>query len=336
MGDTRRRPCIPCSDTSTRRYWRGLAGPHWHGTTPAGIKQVFRSETEIVGTLTRTAWTGEADRDDLIAMQRHYRIRPLSEYLGGKPPAPAPRYLFPAWDEVRAKSIDFISYLNFTLRFAPTVASEQEMRQRFAGIGIDAGRPFDASGLDPALRTTIEAGIADAQQSLQAAIARTTNSIDLFGTREFLGQDYIMRRAVGAAVGIYGNSKEEAQYGGFAVDADNKPLDGARKYVMHFAKDQVPPVRYFWSMTMYDLPNRLLVSNPTNRYAIGSRTKGLKTNRDGSVDIYLQNSSPGNGKESNWLPTPPSGNFFMVLRMYGPEGSLADGTWRQPVPTAVL
>jgi hypothetical protein len=105
---------------------------------------------------------GEADRNGLIAMQREYRIRPLSEYIGEKPPKPAPSYLFPAWDEARANSIDFISYLNFILsylnfilRFAPTVASEQEIMQRFAMIGIGAGRPFDAIRLDPSLRKAI-------------------------------------------------------------------------------------------------------------------------------------------------------------------------------------
>lgn len=311
-----------------------LAGPDWHGPRPKGIKQVFRAETEIVGTLTRTAWMGEADRAGLIAMQQQYRIRPLSEFLGEKPPPPAPSYTFPAWDEARARSVDFISYLNFILRFAPTVPSEEEMMKRFARIGIGAGRPFDAASLDPSLRKAIEAGIADAQKSLQTEIAKTTSSVNVFGTRQFLGKDYIMRRAVAAAMGIYGNSKEEAQYIAFSVDANDKPLDGARNYELHFAKDQVPPVKYFWSMTMYDLPNRLLVANPILRYAIGSRTKGLKTNNDGSIDIYLQSMSPGPDKELNWLPTPPSGNFYMILRMYGPEGALADGTWKQPQPTA--
>jgi hypothetical protein len=309
-----------------------LAGPDWRGETPTGIKQVLHAETEIVGTLTRTAWTGDSDRDGLVAMQRQYRIRPLSEYLGEKPPEPAPVFLFPAWDEARAKSIGFINYLNFILRFAPIVPSEQDMMKRVAQIGIGGGRPFDAARLDPTLRKTIEAGIQAAQKSLQDTIDKTTSSVDLFGTREFLGKDYVMRRAVGAAMGIYGNSKEEAQYGGFALDANNKPLDGAKNYVLHFAKDQIPPVKYFWSMTMYDAAHRLLVENPIDRYAIGSRTEGLKTNSDGSIDIYLQSQPPGGGKESNWLPAPPSGNFFLVLRMYGPEGALAAGTWRPPVP----
>ena len=85
-------------------------------------------------------------------------------------------------------------------------------------------------------------------------------------------------------------------------------------------------------MTMYDLPDRLLVDNPIKRYAIGSRTQGLKTNSDGSVDIYLQATSPGGDRECNWLPTPSKGPFFMVLRMYGPEG-LAGGEWHAPQPT---
>ena len=100
--------------------------------------------------------------------------------------------------------------------------------KRFALIGIGAGRSFDATQLDPAMRKAIEAGIEDGQKSLQATVDKTTSSVDLFGTREFLGADYIMRRAVGAAMGIYGNSKAEAQYGGYAVDSHGDLLISAR------------------------------------------------------------------------------------------------------------
>ena len=118
------------------------------------------------------------------------------------------------------------------------------------------------------------------------------------------------------------------------VDTGKQPLDGGKNYVLNFSKDQVPPVKFFWSMTMYDLPGRLLVDNPIDRYAIGSRTDGLKTNADGSVDIDLQGTSPGADKESNWLPSPAKGPYYLVLRMYGPEGALADGSWQAPQPAA--
>ena len=129
-----------------------FAGPGWNGETPKGIKQVFRSETQFIGTLTRTSWTGAEDRDGLVAMQQQYRIRPLSEYTGAKPPEPAPVYQFPAWDEARANSVGFIDYLNFILQFTPPVASEKATMDRFARIGIGPGRAFDAATLDPAIR----------------------------------------------------------------------------------------------------------------------------------------------------------------------------------------
>ena len=310
-----------------------FAGPGWIGEVPKGIKQVFHSETQIIGTLTRTSWTGPEDLDGLVAMQRQYRIRALSEYTGAKPPEPAPHYQFPAWDDARVNSIDFINYLNFILLFSPAVPSEKETFERFAKIGIGPGRAFDPATLDPQTRQAIEAGIKDGGDRLQAVIAKTTSSVDLFGTREFLGKDYVMKRAVGAAMGLYGNSKEEAYYTAYAVDSDEKPLDGSKNYVLHFSKDQVPPVKFFWSMTMYNLQQRLLVDNPLNRYAIGSRTPGLKANSDGSVDIYLQSKSPESQKESNWLPSPSSGPYYTILRMYGPQGTLLNGNWVAPQPT---
>ena len=94
----------------------------------------------------------------------------------------------------------------------------------------------------------------------------------------------------------------------------------------------MPPVKFFWSMTVYNLPERLLIDNSLNRYAIGSRTPGLKTNADGSIDIYLQSKSPGSQKESNWLPAPPTGPYYMILRMYGPQGTLTKGSWVAPQP----
>jgi hypothetical protein len=309
-----------------------FVGPGWKGEKPEGIKAVMQAETDFVGTLTRTSWTGPDDRDGLVAMQRQYHIRPLSEFEGGKPPQPAPSYQFPAWDEARANSIGFIDYLNFILRFTPPVDSEKASFERFAKIGIGPGRAFDPATVDPKVKQAVEDGIKDGQAKLQAEVDATTSSATLFGTREFLGKDYVIRRAAGAALGIYGNSKEEAFYTPYTLGTDKKPLDGARNYVLHFAKDQVPPVKFFWSMTMYNLPGRLLVANPIDRYAIGSRTDGLKTNEDGSVDIYIQSASPGTDKGSNWLPSPTSGSYYMVLRMYGPEGSLADGTWKAPQP----
>lgn len=227
-------------------------------------------------------------------------------------------------------SMEFIAYLNFLLAFCPLVPREHELRQRFEAIGIGPSLAFDPAALEPDLRADIEAGVRDGQQRLKQRIASTTSSTGLFGSREALGEDYQMRRAVGAAMGIYGNSVEEAVYVGTLADAHGQPLDGSKRYVMQFSKDGLPPVRFFWSATMYDLPQRLLVANPIDRYSLGSRSRDLVYDPDGSLTIYVQAQSPGPGKKANWLPAPSSGPFNIVIRLYGPSPEVQSGQWQMP------
>ena len=132
-------------------------------------------------------------------------------------------------------------------------------------------------------------------------------------------------------MGIYGNTKEEAVYVGTRLNADHQQLLGSQPYVIHFDKQDLPPARFFWSMTMYDLPARHLVANPIHRYSIGDRTQGLKYGADGSLDIYVQHASPGPARESNWLPA-PEGAYDVIARIYGPDASVFNGSWTFPVP----
>ena len=99
---------------------------------------------------------------------------------------------------------------------------------------------------------------------------------------------------------------------------------------MHFAKGQTPPADGFWSLTMYD-DKYFFVDNPLNRYTLSSRFN-FKYNADGSLDLYLQNHTPGPEKESNWLPA-PKGRFILMLRLYWPKErspSIINGTWKIP------
>jgi hypothetical protein len=120
-----------------------FAGPNWHGDTPKGIDKVFRSETDIILTLGRTALSGPSDVKDVEAIQKQYRLTPLSAFEHSSAPPPVAKVAFPKWDEAKATSIDFIAYLNFLLQFTqPTAPSETELMQRFAKIGIAPGAAF--------------------------------------------------------------------------------------------------------------------------------------------------------------------------------------------------
>ncbi|HSR40002.1 MAG TPA: DUF1214 domain-containing protein, partial [Phnomibacter sp.] len=152
---------------------------------------------------------------------------------------------------------------------------------------------------------------------------------DMFGTRAFLKNNYLYRMG-GAILGIYGNSKEEAMYPIYSLDAENKPLNGANNYSIRFGPGQLPPANSFWSLTMYELPASLLVENPINRYLINSSMLDqLKKDADGSITLHIQNASPVKDKESNWLPA-PKGPFMMAIRIYWPKEEALNGTWKQP------
>jgi len=132
-------------------------------------------------------------------------------------------------------------------------------------------------------------------------------------------------------MGIWGNSKDEAIYPVYKLDSNGKPLDASKNnYTIRFEKGQLPPANAFWSMTMYNLPESLLVANKLNRYLINSpMLPNLKKDPDGGITLYIQKDSPGAAKESNWLPAPNS-PFAAFLRIYWPKPEALDGTWKRP------
>jgi hypothetical protein len=312
-----------------------VAGPDWKGELPAGVDKVIRPETQLAYAIYRTQLFGETDIENVRVIQTGYLVQTLSAYLKLPAPPPAPVIDFPAYDAKSARGLGFFSYLNFLLQFAPVHPSEVELRERFAKIGIVPGQPFDADKLPPDTRRALLNGIADANKKF-AEFKKTkvdtqaVNSADLFGTREFLKNNYLYRFA-GAKMGIYGNSGAEANYEGYFTDADSQPLDASKHaYTLHFAKGELPPTKAFWSLTMYDGKSQLLVDNPLDRYLINSPMLfTLKLDADDGLTLYLQHASPGKDKESNWLPA-PNGPFFAVFRNYQPGDAVLNRSWKRP------
>jgi len=314
-----------------------VAGPDWHGEIPKGIKRVFRSETEFVLALYRTQLFNPEDMDNVKKIQAGYRVEPLSAFLGQPAPGAAPKIDFarPLPKDEEKTSLEFFSILNFILNYCPIDPSEKELMGRFARINVGGGKTFDVATLSPNLKKGITDGMADAWAELSTFLKTkidtgTVTSSDLFGTREFLKNNYLYRFAA-AELGIYGNSEQEAMYPVYRIDADGQTLDASRnRYILRFSKEQLPPVNAFWSLTMYKLPSSLLVANSLNRYLINSpMLPTLERDSDGGLTIYVQHESPGSDEESNWLPA-PNGPFTVVLRLYWPKEEAMDGRWKNP------
>lgn len=312
-----------------------IVGPSWKGEKPPSIRAVITCETEILYALFRTQLFNPADLDRVHKIQDRYAVQPLSKYLGQPAKPAAPAIQWPALTKDMSESAEVFRYLNFLLQFCPTVPSEQELMQRFAKLNIGAGKTFDPQALPAENRQAVGEGMEAVWKEdftgLMAQLnAGKVSSGDVFGTREFLKNNYLLRFA-GAKLGLYGNSREEALYPTYFVDAAKQKPDGAKhRYTLRFGQGQLPPAQAFWSLTMYDGKSQFLVANRLNRYLLNSTMLDtFKYDADGSLTLYVQKDSPGADKESNWLPA-PDGPFYAILRLYMPKPAVFDGTWKQP------
>jgi len=327
--------------TGPQKY--AITGPGWKGQLPEGVTE-YKSPTDIVWLLGRIYCTGTPeDYAAVHKLQDEISLVPLSAY--GKPYTPPVSKVDAAIDmktavrdQVDALSAEeYFSLLTELMVKNPPAEADKPMLEKMAKIGIVPGKPFDGSKLGPVAKEAfslvpkianekimlwMKEGIATGAMRLEHGWIFTTKT-GIYGT------DYLQRALI-TAIGLGANRPQDAVYPTSEGPTILGSYTGAKKYVMHFPKGQLPPVKGFWSLTMYD-KDYFFVANPLNRYSVSPR-QDLKANADGSVDLYIQNESPGPDKESNWLPAPKD-KFILMLRMYWPEEkspSILDGSWSIP------
>jgi hypothetical protein len=307
-----------------------IAGPGWKGDPPQGLQQI-NAPTPFVWVIGRTRTDGPQDYDAVHKVQDGWGMTPLSQW--GKEPRPITVKIDPTVDmhtppveQVKKMAPDaYFAYAAELLKVNGPHLIDQPQLARLKRLGIETGRSFDVAAVDPVIRDALQTTPPAAQSALVAEwprVGRNANGWVMNTDSGVYGANYLKRGAV-AMFEIGMNLPEDAIY----PDTGISPLDGHNKYVIHFAKGTLPPVNEFWSITVYDLQG-FTVPNPSNRYTLGDRS-GLKTNADGSLDIYLQQESPGPDKEANWLPIPAQ-PFSLHARLYAPRETAIDGTWTMP------
>jgi hypothetical protein len=322
-----------------------VAGPHWNGKAPKGIRQVFSSTTPFSLTLFRTQLFNPADMPNVEKVQAGYKVQPLSSFLKQPAPPAAPKIDFlPATTEgIKA---NFYNYLAFALQFVPPSAEDKEVRARLARIGIEPGSTFELKDLSLEHKAAVLLGMKEGDDKVDKFMTSGMKNVNgwsigsFFGDRAFYKGDWLMRSGA-AKVGIYGNDAVEATYPYTRTTATGETLDASKhNYTLTFPAGRLPPVNSFWSVTMYDGKSQLLIKNPLERYLINSpMLPGMKKNPDGSLTLYIQKDSPGKAKEANWLPA-PDGEMYLVMRLYWPKTAppsilpAGGGTWQPPAIAA--
>lgn len=312
-----------------------IVGPHWHGKLPKGVKEL-KSSTDIAWILGRTYCTGTLEDYKIVhALQDQYKLTPLSAFGKEYTPAngkviPSINMKIPVRDQVNAMTASaYFNKLSELLKDNPPTKQDAAMLAKMTKIGMVPGEPYDFSKMDSAFVKGLNNSVKVAQEAIMAhdKKAGVIKNGWIFTTKTGIyGTDYLQRAFI-TAVGLGANRPQDAIYPTTKVDNKGEKLNGSDHYTIHFAKGQLPPVKGFWSLTMYD-DHYFFAENALNRYTLSPRDN-LQKNQDGSIDLYIQHESPGKDKESNWLPAPKE-DFILMFRFYWPEEAIINGKWNPP------
>ena len=314
--------------------------PGWNGTIPPGMSRIS-APTPHVWVIGRTKTDGPSDYDAVHKIQAGYKVTMLSDW--GQTPRPVEVKIDPNVDmktppKVQADTMAADKYFTYAaelLKVEPPHITDEPILARMKRIGIEPGKSFDISTLDPAVQKALERAPGVAQKLMAwklPTLARVANGWAMNTDTVGVYGNYYLKRAILTQQGLGANLVEDAIYPLNLGDESGKPLDGANKYTMSFEKGATPPVDAFWSMTLYDQEG-FQVGNVLNRFAVSSWMP-FKYNADGSLDLYIQHESPGTEREANWLPA-PKGPFNLTMRLYAPKSEALTGKWNPPPVTRI-
>jgi hypothetical protein len=297
----------------------------------ASEHNVVRSPTPHVWALARVLVNGPDDLDAAVAAQAGIQLAAPRVEASQQPGVIAAAAPDAPWQTVFAEA-------NRLLAEDRPPITDNAMMQRIAPLGVGPDVDFRPDAFSDAERQEIAAGMEDARALLAHPRARGMAVAGWFYPRANIGvfeQDYLTR-AVVARSGLAALPREEAMYMGAAGENGDGLYDGRKPWQLHFASGTLPPVRAFWSLSLYQrTPDGrfFFVENDLRRYAIGDRSPGLRKNADGSLDIWIGHDDPGDERRANWLPA-PAGPFTLTLRAYLPDPALLSGKYRLPAVTS--
>jgi hypothetical protein len=309
--------------------------PGWNGKVPDGVARID-APTPYVWIIGRTKTDGPTDYDAVHKIQAGYKITKLSQRGKAAEPVMAKHDASVDMKTPPMVQVDsmpagaYFTYAAELLKLNPPHVTDQPIIAEMERIGIEPGRSFDISRLDPSVRKALEEAPAQAQALMKwkvPTIATVTNYWSMNTNTMGVYGNYYLKRAMVAQLGLGANLPEDAIYPLNLGDETGKPLIGANTYTIHFEKGGTPPVRAFWSITLYDADG-FQVANVLNRFAVSSWMP-FHYNADGSLDLYFQSDSPGTDKEANWLPA-PKGPFNLTMRLYSPNADALTGKWNPP------
>lgn len=316
-----------------------FVGPDYKGPIDDDL-MVIRSSTNLNWMLGRVAVKNDEDgKSEVANFQNRLISKPLAERANKNYLAPEGK-VNPEYTEMvpmdAVDDMDISQYFNEMMALLannPPYKADKKLMKALKKVGIEPGGTFDLSQFSmeqqkqiKAIPKLVQNGFQKMTEKPNEATMQNGWNVNTSGLGEY-GTEYALRAYV-TKIGYGANQAVDAVYPNAAVDANGEDFDSENNYVLHFDKEMMPPVKGFWSLTMYSKKG-FLVDNKIDRYNLGSM-KEMTYNDDGSLDVYIQAEAP-KGKESNWLPSSHKGEKFeLTFRMYWPEQEVINRTWIMP------
>ena len=316
-----------------------LVGPNWKGDVPAGINAVYRSRTDLAAIFPRVFQDDTPeDKRAIQPLLSQVMVYPLSEFDGKmktKDWAKTPAFPSSSSGAGETKWVipeKFFDELAEVMKQIPPLPGEEALYGTFRSV-------LDAAAKDPQIKATLTETAVAAEDELIKPLFQFHNNGSPIGNGwtsppngARWGTDYLSRAAT-ARSNMYDNAPQETRYIYTDFDKDGARLTGANRYAVTFAPGRTPPVNGFWSLTVYN-KEHLFEPNKLNRFSLGTKSKSMKQNPDGSLTLYFQHETPGADKEANWVPTPVD-EFALYIRAYWPKQTILDGSWVPPAAQKV-
>ena len=312
-----------------------LAGPNWNGKVPRGITKVFRAKTNT-GVVIPRVFQDDApeDKKAVQSVIDGIDLYPLAEFDGKmkrRDWSKQPNFPSQSQGEAETKWVPpekIFDILPAALKDAPPLPGEAARYEQVLAV-------IDAANKDTNLKKAMLDEASKADTNLVGPMfefhnwgIQLPNRWSTVDNGAAFGTDYFTRTAV-AKSNIFVNKANETKYFYQDLDATGGRLNGANRYTVTFEKGQLPPVRGFWSLTLYN-QHHFFNPNELKRYSVGTKNKTLKTNPDGSLTVYVQSDPPSDDQRANWLPSPKDSDFSLYVRSYWPEAAITSGKWTPP------
>lgn len=302
-----------------------LVPPGWKGEVPADATRLD-VQTDKVWLWGRITIAQGEDLGAVHSLQDQFKLMPLKEASKGLFKSRAAG--LDKMPKINKDELGFFEHLAFALKYNQVKPADEALFAQFERIGLTRNG-FDRDAMTPDTYKGLLRGLTDAPSVAIASFTSTASKRDnwdwVVGLDSF-GFNYPLR-AVIAGPYLGGNGEKEAMYPIRYTDDEGAPLTGEKRYVVKFKK--APPVGAFWSLTIYNAGDKMLVENEINRFKVGTDTIGLKVLSNGSFEIPIQHKKPKGEFAANWLPA-PAGEFYVILRLYQPNNDILSGKYKLP------